>query len=161
MPFRNREQFLSAIDIGSAKICGGICRLSDTQEVNVKAGETARVEFRLNAGRIEGTVSGIRKGQQAIVSLLDGSINPSSLTPQMLQSMGDSVLTVRRVPRDGPFTFEALPGGNYVLGAVSVPDDASQWDDATAIAAIIAGKYTAAEVQVIAGETANIDLVLP
>jgi RNA polymerase sigma-70 factor (ECF subfamily) len=135
--------------------------LRDAQQVSISAGQTARIDFYLNAGRIEGTVSGIKKGQHAFVSLLDGSGNLFSLTPQVLQSMEERLLTVLAVLQDGPFTFEGIPEGNYVLGAVSVPEDASQEDIAPAIAAITAGKYTAAEVQVIAGETVNIDLALP
>ena len=49
----------------------------------------------------------------------------------------------------------------YVLGAVSVPEDASQQEIAPALAGITAGKYTAVEVQVIAGETVSVDLALP
>jgi RNA polymerase sigma-70 factor (ECF subfamily) len=135
--------------------------LRDAQQVSISAGQTARVDFHLNAGRIEGTVSGIQKGQHAFVSLLDGSGNLFSLTPQVLQSMEERLLTVVAVLQDGPFMFEGIPEGNYVLGAVSVPEDASQEDIAPAIAAITAGKYTAAEVQVIAGETVSVDLALP
>jgi len=135
--------------------------LRDAQQVSISAGQTARVDFHLNAGRIEGTVSGIQKGQHAFVSLLDGSGNLFSLTPQVLQSMEERLLTVVAVLQDGPFRFEGIPEGNYVLGAVSVPEDASQEDIAPAIAAITAGKYTAAEVQVIAGETVSVDLALP
>ncbi len=136
-------------------------RLNDVQEISVKAGETARIDFHLNSGRVEGMVSGIPKGEQAFVSLLDGSVNIFSLTPQVLQSMEERVLAVMSVPQDGPFTFELIPEGNYVLGAVSVPKEASQQDIAPAIAAITAGKYTAAEIQVVAGETTSADLPLP
>jgi RNA polymerase sigma-70 factor (ECF subfamily) len=136
-------------------------RLNEVQEISVKAGETERIDFHLNSGRIEGTVSGIQKGQQAFVSLLDGSGGIFSLTPQVLQSMEERVLVVMTVPQDGPFTFEWIPEGNYVLGAVSVPEDASQQEIAPALAAITAGKYTAVEVQVVAGETVSVDLALP
>ncbi len=135
--------------------------LRDAQQVSISAGQTARVDFHLNSGRIEGTVSGIQKGQHAFVSLLDGSGNLFSLTPQVLQSMEERLLTVLAVLQDGPFMFEGIPEGNYVLGAVSVPEDASQEDIAPAIAAIVAGRYTAAEVQVVAGQTSQVDLLLP
>jgi hypothetical protein len=115
----------------------------------------------MNAGRIEGTVSGIQKGQQALVSLLDGSVNPYSLSPLVLRNMQEHVLLVMSVPQDGPFTFEGVPEGNYVLGAVAVQEDASRMDIAPALAAIIARKFTAAQVQVVAGETVTMDLVLP
>jgi hypothetical protein len=75
--------------------------------------------------------------------------------------MEERVLVVISVPQDGPFTFEWIPEGNYVLGAVSVPKEASQQDIAPAIAAITAGKYTAVQIQVVGGETVSADLVLP
>ena len=136
-------------------------RLNEVQEISVKAGETARIDFNLNSGRIEGMVSGIQKGQQAFVSLLDGSGGIFPLTPRVLQSMEERVLAVMTIPQDGPFTFEWIPEGTYVLGAVSVPEDASQQEIAPALAGITAGKYTAVEVQVIAGETVSVDLALP
>ena len=136
-------------------------RLNDVQEISVKAGETARIDFRLNCGTIEGMVSGIQKGQQAFVSLLDGSVNIFSLTPQVLQSMEERVLVVMSLPQDGPFTFEWIPEGNYVLGAVAVPADATPSSIAPALPAIAAGRFAAAEIQVVAGQTSQADLVLP
>ena len=136
-------------------------RLTDTQEISVKAGETVRVDFHMNSGRIEGTVSGIQKGQQAFVSLLDGSGGILSMTPQVLQSMEQRVLTVMSLPQDGPFVFDLIPEGDYVLGAVAVPADASEQSIAPAFPAIAAGKFAAAEIQVVAGETVSADLVLP
>jgi len=133
----------------------------DVQEVNINAGEAARIDFHLYAGRIEGTVSGIQQGQYALVSLLDGSGNLLSLTPQVLQSMEQRLLVVMPVLKDGPFVFEGIPEGNYVLGAVAVPEDASQQDIAPALAAITAGRYAAAEVQILQGETIRVDLALP
>jgi RNA polymerase sigma-70 factor (ECF subfamily) len=136
-------------------------RLNEVQEISVKAGETERIDFNLNSGRIEGMVSGIQKGQQAFVSLLDGSGNIFSLTPQVLQSMEERVLVVMSVPQDGPFTFEWIPEGDYVLGAVAVPADATPSSIAPALPAIAAGKFAAAEIQVVGGETVSADLVLP
>ena len=135
--------------------------LSGAQEVNIKAGETSRIDLILNSGKVEGTVSGLQNGQQAFVALLDGSVDVSSLTSQAIQSMEEQVLAVMPVPQNGPFTFENVPEGNYVLGAAAVPAGATPSSIAPAAPAIAAGKFAAVEIQVVAGETVTVDLALP
>ena len=130
------------------------------KDVEVKMGDTTRVDFELALGGINAVVSGIKKGEQALLALFAGVSTPPVLSAEVLASLEPYTVRQEVLQQDGPLLFEDLPPGYYVVGAVVIPADA-QMDESAAMSGIASGRYIASEINIDAGQVAEVQLPIP
>jgi RNA polymerase sigma-70 factor (ECF subfamily) len=134
----------------------GSHRLTQAFDVQVVADQTARVDFDLVGSTIEGTVSGMRDDERAMVVVLPGDMAIPEWTPEAIEALGEYIVARTELQANGPFRFEDLPPGAYIVGVAALPSTAP-----TDSSSIAQARLDAVTLEVAPGATANAPLALP
>lgn len=102
---------------------GGWALISPALSIQVEllAGQTVRADIEIAGGEIAGTVAGLKADQRAFVALFPGDTQLSAWTVAAFELIGSQMLADTSVWQDGPFVFQGVPQGDYVVGAAALP----------------------------------------
>lgn len=124
-------------------------------EAELAEGQTARLDFELMSGQIQGAVNGLDAGEKAFVALFPGDTQIVGWSAEVLDALGEQIIKDMEVPQNGPFSFSGLREGDYVVGAVALPAEGNRDTEA-----MLQGRLAVSPVvRVVPGSTAQIDLV--
>ena len=131
-----------------------------TMAVDVRAGETARADFDLAGSVVSGEVRGIGQGEQAYVALAGASWAPGKITLESLDRLlSYGIVRSETLTQDGPFLFERLLPGNYVIAAVVVGAGQDMTTPAV-MAGVEANRFDYRDIPLEPGQSAVVDLKL-
>ena len=98
-------------------------KMSQTVEAQVTPAQTARVDFEFVGCEIHGTISGLGPDEKAFVGLFPGDAQLPEWTVEALDALGEQMVTGGLIEQNGPFSFEGIQEGDYVVGAVALPSE--------------------------------------
>ncbi|HUW59517.1 MAG TPA: sigma-70 family RNA polymerase sigma factor [Candidatus Bathyarchaeia archaeon] len=129
-----------------------------TMAVEVRAGETARADFDLAGSVVSGEVRGIGQGERAYVALAGASWAPGTITLESLDRLlSYGIVRSETLTQDGPFLFERLLPGNYVIAAVVVGAGQDMTTPAV-MAGVEANRFDYRDLPLEPGQSAAVDL---
>jgi hypothetical protein len=95
-----------------------------TVDIALGENETKRCDWSLQgSARIQGTVTGLRAGEQTVVCVLSGSVEVvGPLTPEKTASVFQNVVAANPLQAGGTFDIGPLESGVYTLLATATPN---------------------------------------
>jgi RNA polymerase sigma-70 factor (ECF subfamily) len=123
--------------------------------VQLATGQTLRLDISFAGGIIQGTLDGLTPEERGVVALFPGDTPIPPMTPDGIAGLMDRSLRYSELPGNGPFRLEGVDPGNYLLGAAAIPKDAP-----LDVAALAQARVALAVVDVKAGETVTVSLVI-
>ncbi|MCX5769836.1 MAG: sigma-70 family RNA polymerase sigma factor [Candidatus Hydrogenedentes bacterium] len=131
-------------------------RLAQAVEAQLTANQTARLDFELLGGEIAGTVSGLKEGETTFIALFPGDAVLTVWTVEALEALGERLMGTTFIEKDGPFAFNNLQEGHYLVAAVALGPGV-----APELPAFVSAPVALGEAMVTAGQTAEVGLELP
>jgi len=131
-------------------------RLAQIVEAQLTANQTARLDFELLGGEIAGTVSGLKEGETTFIALFPGDAVLTAWTVEALEALGERLMDTTLIEKDGPFAFNNLQEGHYLVAAVALGPGV-----APELPAFVSAPVALGEAMVTAGQTAEVGLELP
>jgi RNA polymerase sigma factor (sigma-70 family) len=135
-------------------------RIAMESEIEVTGSETAQCDFSQENGSLRGVVLGLKEGERATVALFYEPIDPRSLLSMAPEILDELIIARTEAAQDGRFEWTDTPAGTYFIGAVALPTGGE--DSETVIEdSILQGRYATQAVEIIPGETTEVQLALP
>jgi RNA polymerase sigma-70 factor (ECF subfamily) len=133
----------------------GVLITENYTTVQLATGQTLRLDISFAGGIIQGTLEGLTPEERGVVALFPGDTPIPPMTPDGLASLIGRSLRDSEQPGNGPFRFEGVDPGHYLLGAAAIPKDAP-----LDVGALAQARVALAVVDVKAGETDTVSLVI-
>ncbi|HUW62708.1 MAG TPA: sigma-70 family RNA polymerase sigma factor [Candidatus Bathyarchaeia archaeon] len=124
------------------------------EQIHLTSGQSTRIDFNFSIGAIQVAISGLREGEKARIMVFPAEAYLAEWTVEALDALGEQIVMDDEVTGNGPFTFEAIEEGDYLIAAVAVSADA-EFD----AQAVLGGRIAvSAAFSVAAGGTAEVAL---
>jgi RNA polymerase sigma-70 factor, ECF subfamily len=106
--------------------------VSREAEVEVVNGQTVRLDFRVQTGFFQGSLSGLRAGEGGIVAVVPGEVTVDRIDAETLAVLERETVAKKEMAEPGPFAFADIAPGLYTVFYAAYP--AAEEDTATALA---------------------------
>jgi len=101
-----------------------------TVQAELARGETARIDFDLRICEINGVISGLKPEEKAYVALFPGGFQMPEWTFEALDALDEQMIDYTQVTVNGPFSFDEINEGEYVVVAVTLPKESKMSTEA-------------------------------
>jgi len=130
-------------------------KLAQTREATILGEQPVRVDFEFVGGQITGVVAGLKPGEQALVGVFPPDAALAEWSVEALEALGDRMIRSTMLEQDGPFFIDGIQEGEYVVGAVTLPENAD-----LEVEAMLEGRVAVSEpIPVTPGAPAEVQLV--